>query len=153
ATAYLELAFAAGREAFGAEGCEIRDVKLANPCFLAPDEPLWAHTVFDPEAATVQVHTRPVQGDRDWTGHLTATLHRGRAEPEGVAFPPDAIRRRCARESSRERCYDYLRTIGLDYGPMFRGIEAVWQGDRESLGLVALPEALGRDEGESLFHP
>ena len=83
ATAYLELAFAAGREAFGAVGCELRDVKLANPCFLAPDEPLRLQTTFDPDTATVQVHTRPIHGDREWTVHLTATL----------ASPPGRVRR------------------------------------------------------------
>ena len=36
---------------------------------------------------------------------------------------------------------------------MFRGIERVWQGDRESLGLVVLPEALDQDSDEYLFHP
>ncbi len=29
-------------------------------------------TTFDPDQGTVHVHTRPVQGDRDWTVHLTA---------------------------------------------------------------------------------
>ena len=75
ATAYLELAFAAAREAFGTIGCELRDVKLANPCFLAPDQPLRLQTTFDPDSGTVHVHTRPSQGDREWTVHLTAALH------------------------------------------------------------------------------
>ncbi len=52
AAAYLELAFAAGREAFGTIGCELRDVKLANPCFLAPDKPLRLQTTFDPDPGT-----------------------------------------------------------------------------------------------------
>ncbi len=75
AAAYLELAFAAGREAFGAIGCELRDVKLANPCFLAAEKPLRLQTSFDPDPGTVHVHTRPVQGDREWTVHFTAALH------------------------------------------------------------------------------
>ncbi len=153
ATAYLELAFAAGHAAFGSAGCELRDVKLANPCFLASDEPLWAHTAFDPDTATVAVHTRPLQGDREWTGHLTAVLHPLPVDCEGAVFSPDAIQRRCAREFSGARCYEYLRTIGLDYGPMFQGIERVWQAERESLGSVRLPDALGREEVAYLFHP
>ena len=137
AAAYLELAFAAGREAFGTVGCEVRDVKLANPCFLAPDKPLRLQTTFDPDPGTVHVHTRPVQGDREWTVHLTAVRAsppgRGRRSPHS---PSTRSVERCPREFSRSQCYDYLQTIGLDYGPMFRGIERVWQGDRESLGLV-----------------
>ena len=90
ATVYLELAFAAGREVFGADSCELKDATLANPCLLAPDEPLWVHTAFDSDAGTVQVHTRPLHGDREWTGHLTAV----------AVSPPGRARRRrdaCAR--------------------------------------------------------
>ena len=77
-----------GREAFGALGCEVRDVTLANPCFLAPDQPLRLQTAFDPGQGTVQVHTRLVHGDREWTVHLTATLHARPVESDGVATPP-----------------------------------------------------------------
>ena len=153
AAAYLELAFAAGRETFGTIGCELRDVKFDNPCFLAPEKPLRLQTSFDPDLGTVHVHTRPVQGDREWTVHLTASLHPRPVETDEAVFSPGAIRDRCPREFSRDRCYDYLREIGLDYGPMFRGIERVWQGERESLGLVVLPGALEEDSDEYLFQP
>jgi acyl transferase domain-containing protein/aryl carrier-like protein len=153
AAAYLELAFAAGREAFSTIGCELRDVQLANPCFLAPDKPLQLQTTFDPDPGTVHVHTRPVHGNCEWTVHLTASLHPRPVDAEGAAFSPGAIRDRCPREFSRDQCYAYLREIGLDYGPMFRGIERVWQGDRESLGLVLLPDALEPESDEYVFSP
>src|SRR5262249_48069879 len=131
AAAYLELAFAAAREAFGATGCEARDVKLANPCFLASDQPLWLQTSFDADAGTVQVHPRPLHGDHEWTSHLTGSLHPRPIAEDGAAFSTEAICLRCPREFSHDQCYDYLKKIGLDYGPMFRGIERIWQGDRE----------------------
>ena len=80
AAAYLELAFAAGREAFGAAGCELFDVKFANPCFLTPEGPLRLQTSFDPDSGMVHIHTRPVLGDRPWTVHFSAAL---RARPAG----------------------------------------------------------------------
>ncbi len=153
AAAYLELAFATAREAFGATGCEVREVKLANPCFLGPDEPLRLQTAFDPETGSIHVHTHPVHGDREWTIHLAASLHPRSVADDGAAFFPEAIRDRCPREFAGERCYEYLGRIGLDYGPMFRGIERVWQGDRESLGLVVRPDGLEADGDESVFHP
>ncbi|MDR3636765.1 MAG: beta-ketoacyl synthase N-terminal-like domain-containing protein, partial [Isosphaeraceae bacterium] len=167
ATAYLELAFAAAREAYGEVGCSLREVVLANPCFLTPDEPLWVHSTFDPQAGTFQVHTRPVEGAREWTAHLSAVVRpcvppvavggeksgEERTDDGGAPSPLDAIRRRCPREYSRERCYAYLRSIGLDYGPLFQGIETVWQGDRESLGFIRLPDALVSDEDSFRIHP
>src|SRR5262249_37834055 len=118
-----------------------------------PDGPLWTHCSFDPDAATFRVHTRPALDAREWTAHLTASLHPLPAGSDGDAFSVDAVRRRCRREYCRERSYAYLRPIGLDYGPTFQGIEAVWQGDRESLGSVRLPGALGRQGDDYLFHP
>ncbi|AGA26414.1 type I polyketide synthase [Singulisphaera acidiphila] len=153
ATAYLELAFGAARETLGAEGCELRNITLANPCFLTPDEPLWVQSAFDPETSTLQVSTRPAQDSRKWTAHLTTVLRPRPAEPESPPFALDAIRRRCPRAYSHDQCYDYLRLIGLDYGPLFQGIEHVHQGDREALGSVRLPEGLEPEEGAHLFHP
>jgi acyl transferase domain-containing protein/aryl carrier-like protein len=153
AAAYLELAFAAAREAFGAIGCELRDVKFANPCFLAPEEPIRLQTAFDPDARTVHIYTCPMRCDREWTVHLTAALHPRTVEADEPTFSPGAIRDRCCRTFSHEECYEYLSKIGLDYGPMFRGIERAWQGDNESLGLVSLPEALEEDSAEYVFLP
>jgi NADPH:quinone reductase-like Zn-dependent oxidoreductase/aryl carrier-like protein len=153
ATAYLEMALAVGRERFGTGGCELRDVKLANPCFLAAEEPIRIQTTFCRDTGCVHVYTRPIQGDHEWTEHVTAELHPHPAEGGGAGFPFAAVRKRCAREYDRERCYEYLRMIGLDYGPMFQGIERVWQGDRESLGSVRLPDALDAEEAAYRFHP
>jgi acyl transferase domain-containing protein/aryl carrier-like protein len=153
AAAYLELAFAAAREAFGAVGCELRDVKFANPCFLAPEEPLRLQTTFNPDASTVHVYTRPTHSEREWTAHLTTALHPRTAEADEPAFSSDAVRARCPREFSHEECYAYMSRIGLDYGPMFRGIERAWQGDQESLGLVVLPDALAADSRDYVLLP
>lgn len=155
ATVYLEMAFGAARETLEAEGCELRNVTLANPCFLAPEEPLWVQSTFDPATSTLQVATRPAQAQdaREWTTHLTTVVRPRPSEPEDRSLTLDAIRRRCPRTYSHEQCYDYLRLIGLDYGPLFRGIEHVLQGERESLGSVRLPQALESEDETHLFHP
>jgi acyl transferase domain-containing protein/aryl carrier-like protein len=153
AAAYLEIALAACRESFGAIACELREVNFANPCFLADERPLRLLTTIDRSLGTLEIHTRPVEGDHEWTLHLTANAH---ARPPGtldIASSIDPIRNRCSREYSHEACYDYLREAGLDYGPAFKGIERVWQGDSESLGLVALPVDLKRDRDSYVFHP
>jgi acyl transferase domain-containing protein/aryl carrier-like protein len=153
ATAYLEMAFATTCEALGTNRCELRDFKLVNPCFLAADQPLRMHASFDRDTRSFHVHTRPSQGDREWTEHATAILDTCPVEPDGAGFALEAVRTRCPREFSRERCYAYLRRMGLDYGTMFQGIERVWQGERESLGSVRLPDALGAEAVAYRVHP
>ena len=153
AAAYLEIAFAAAREAFGSIGCELRDVAFANPCFLAADKPLRLKTTLDPDTGAVQLHTHPVQGDDEWTVHLTATVDFRPAGADEFGFSVEAIRKRCPRDYTHGECYDYLRELGLDYGPAFMGIERVWQGDRESLGLVVLADGLLQESEGYLFPP
>ena len=147
AAAYLELAFAAGREAFGARrlrgpGRQARQSLLprARPAATAPDH---ASTRIRGRFTSIRVRCT---GDREWTVHLT----RGPASPpgrgrRGLRSHPTRSAIAAPASSRTMRCYDYLRQIGLDYGPMFQGIERVWQGDRESLGLVLLPESLEHD--------
>jgi NADPH:quinone reductase-like Zn-dependent oxidoreductase/acyl carrier protein len=155
AAAYLELAFAAAREAFGVVACELEDVHFANPCFLAPDDALRLQTSFDTNQGALQIHTRPAHVDRQWTVRLTAVLHRRTvtAAADRDLFSPVRAQERCPRTFSRAECYEHLAAIGLDYGPMFRGIERAWQGERESLALVRVAEALEADAELSVFQP
>jgi NADPH:quinone reductase-like Zn-dependent oxidoreductase/acyl carrier protein len=164
ATGYLELAFAAAREVFGAVPCELEDVKLANACFLTPEAPLWLQSSFDPETGAVEVHTRPLEKESldesgTWTRHMTAIARAksdgspGAAGRDDQANTFDAVRRRAKREFDGDRCTANLLKVGLDYGPLFQGIVRGWQGDGESLGLVRLPAGLVALAPAYLFHP
>jgi acyl transferase domain-containing protein/NADPH:quinone reductase-like Zn-dependent oxidoreductase/acyl carrier protein len=153
ATAYLELAFAAAREALGAAACELTGVKLSSPCFLVPEKAYWLHTSFVSETATVQVHTRPHQGGPDWTAHVVASVSSVPVAAGKDAVSVQAIRQRCPRELSHDELYEHLREVGLTYGPLFQGIECAWQGERESLGLIRLPDSLRQEAAEYIFHP
>jgi polyketide synthase 12/epothilone polyketide synthase D len=153
AAAYFELAFAVGREAFGNVGCELTDATLSNPCFLAAESTLVLRTSFDRDSSTVQVHTRPVRGRGEWTLHFTAVLRSRSAGRDECVFSAEDVRERRADELSDDACYDQMRRIGLDYGPAFRGIKRVWQGDSEAIGLVELPKLGACDQDDYLFHP
>jgi acyl transferase domain-containing protein/acyl carrier protein len=153
ATGYLELAFAAAREAFGPVPCEVEDVKLANPLFLLTENAHRLHTAFDPDTGTVGVHTRPADGSDEWTAHFTATVRARQVLSTAEGFAPEDVAQRCPQEFSRAECVPHLQHIGLDYGPLFQGITQARQGEREALGLVELPDALAPEADEFLFHP
>ncbi|HWG44788.1 MAG TPA: type I polyketide synthase [Gemmataceae bacterium] len=153
ATAYIEMAFAAAREIFGADGCQIEDVRLTNPCFPPHDKALHLHTDFHREEARVHISSRAADGDANWTPHCTAVLRSLPSDGAANAVDIETIRQRCPRPFSHAECYAYLQKMGLDYGSFFQGIERGWQGERESLAEVCLPDADPQDEGEWLFHP
>src|SRR5262249_37665858 len=108
ATACLDLPPAPAPQARTAAGPPRPHVPLANPCCVAPDQPLRLRTAFDPDAGTVRVHTRPVHDGRDWTIHLTASVHDRPAGADESAIDLDQLRLCCPREFSGERCYEYL---------------------------------------------
>jgi acyl transferase domain-containing protein/acyl carrier protein len=153
AAGYLEMAFAAARELFGDSACRLEDVKLANPCFLSADQPRRLRTVYHAEDATVRIHSRVIDSDPGWTLHAsivlrkeiqTATVRKRLDKPVPNGCGPDA-------RFSRIDCYDYCHKIGLDYGPLFQGIENGWRGGREALSEVRLPASVAAED--YLFHP
>ncbi len=153
AAAFVELALAASREALGSEAGQVAGIRFPNACFPTADKGLSLHTGYHRDDASVQVHSRPVGAEADWTVHATATLQSQPPPAPETAIDLGAIRRRCPREFSHEACYDYFQKLGLDYGPLYRGIERAWQGEREALGLVVLPEGLEDEAADFLFHP
>ena len=49
----------------------------------------------------------------------------------------DAARARCQQPLEVSAYYERFRALGVEYGPAFRGIEAVWSGDGEAVGASA----------------
>ncbi len=158
ATAYLDLAFAVAQETFGQPCCQLDDVRLANPCFPSPDSATRLQTLFHPEDGSLLIHSRTAgeeagsDGSQGWTTHFGAVLRSRPTTPDGC-FSPVEVQQRCLRQFSTEQCYSHLQKLGLDYGPAFQGIEQTWQGDREALGLVCLPDRLLSESDNYLFHP
>ncbi len=153
ATAYVEMAFAVAREVFGDSGCQVEDLKLANPCFLSHDQALHLHTDFHREDATVRIASRATDGDAEWTAHGSAVVRSSPSEDVANTLDREKIQQRCPRPFDRAECYAYLQKMGLDYGPLFQGIQRGWQGDQESLVEIRLSEALTVGDSDYLFHP
>jgi len=50
-----------------------------------------------------------------------------------------AVAERCTRELSGDECYQRLSSLGLQYGPEFRGLSRLWVGTREAVGELHCP--------------
>jgi len=146
-TAFVELAVRAGDEV----GCDLlEELTLQAPLTLpatggvhvqiavgAPDQdgrrPLTIHARTDEEP---------------WTRHAAGFLAKDTAtaafsEP---SWPPPG-----ATALQADDVYELLTGIGIDYGPAFRGLTAVWRRDQEIFAEVALPE--GTEAGGFCLHP
>jgi acyl transferase domain-containing protein/NADPH:quinone reductase-like Zn-dependent oxidoreductase/aryl carrier-like protein len=162
ATGYLEMAFAAAREVFSANStmptapnaCQLEDVRLANPCFLTVDRPRRLRTTYHAEDATVRIHSRPIDSEEEWTAHAsivvrcTGNTSLPHSADKGFS---DFLAGAAGESFSRADCYDFCRKIGLDYGPLFQGVQAGRRGQREAVSEIHLPAAVATED--YLFHP
>ncbi|MGW6774009.1 SDR family NAD(P)-dependent oxidoreductase [Streptomyces sp. NPDC055037] len=140
ATGFLELALAAGDLA---DAGQLAELTLEAPLPLPERGAVRVQLAVAPPDATglrsFTVHSRPDTGDDDlqpWTRHVSGALGTVPAgEGEGLRqWPPaDAVARPVT------DLYERLAGLGYEYGPAFRGVRAVWQGEGVIYAEVALP--------------
>jgi len=78
------------------------------------------------------------------------------SEPGARAHQKDRledIRARCVWEVPAQEFYNGLRDWGIHFGSTLRGIERLWRGDGEALGLVRLAFTLQPESHLYQFHP
>nr|APD71625.1 type I polyketide synthase 19 [Streptomyces sp.] len=141
--ALVELVLAAARHL----GCELLD-ELILEVPLTLDEGSARHirvTVGQPGEdgrREVAIHSLSEAGTGPDDARQVVRHAHGRLAPEAgpaapfpATWPPVA-----AVESSADALYEQLADIGLDYGPLFQGVQAVWRSGAEVYAEVALPE-------------
>ncbi|MGW5520566.1 type I polyketide synthase, partial [Nocardia africana] len=155
-TAFVELAVAAARRA----GAGIlRELTLVRPLILTAHESVHLQLVLDPPRTEhgettrrLAVFSRPrdrSHGDGEpWTKHAEGVLGDQRAEPgaDMVADRPPP-----SEQLDPATAYAELAERGYRYGPVFRGLRAVWRSGVDVLVEAALPEGTATDG--FLLHP
>ncbi|KJV10283.1 polyketide synthase, partial [Elstera litoralis] len=137
---------AAGKLA-GATPLTVANFSYRAPLFLGESEARITHLVvkpgemgsFDAQLASAE----DADGTR-WQTHITAALRPSAESVQGPTFVPEAIISR-TKVLPVDRYYAGLATLGLDYGPAFRGIQSLWQGLGEVLAHVRLPDSVAAD--------
>ncbi|MEV4738945.1 SDR family NAD(P)-dependent oxidoreductase [Streptomyces sp. NPDC049555] len=134
-------------------GCAVVDqLTLLTPLVLPEDADVRLRADITEAAAdgsrglTLNART----GAGQWTTHATAVLRPVGEEPpaggEAAAWPPPG-----AEPLDVEALYERLSGAGLEYGPAFRGVRALWRGaDGDLYAEVALP---GGEPGDFTLHP
>ncbi|WP_347359826.1 SDR family NAD(P)-dependent oxidoreductase, partial [Streptomyces sp. 150FB] len=105
----------------------------------------------DPEGSReLSVHSRAEDGDAPWTRHATGRIAPGahRESTDLVSWPPAD-----AQEVSVDGLYETFADAGLDYGPAFQGVRAVWQRGGELFAEVALAEQYQTEASRFGLHP
>ncbi|MGI6668749.1 MAG: SDR family NAD(P)-dependent oxidoreductase [Acetivibrionales bacterium] len=76
----------------------------------------------------------------------------------GNAYSPwkldvEEIKARCGQILNADRLYASFLDIGLEYGPYFRGVNRIWCGKEEALGLLTLPEGYENEADIHALYP
>ncbi|MET7394197.1 amino acid adenylation domain-containing protein [Dactylosporangium sp. NPDC005572] len=146
--AMAELAMFAGQQV----GCQVvADLVLQQPLVLPEQGAVLVQVIVSRESdagCTVRIYSRretsEAPGARPvWTRHAEATLvdepagHTG-AETVPAAWPPQGAEPLDVSDS-----YERLAALGYQYGPVFRGLRAVWGYGGDVYAEVALPDGVG----------
>ncbi|MFB9414867.1 type I polyketide synthase, partial [Dactylosporangium matsuzakiense] len=147
-TALLEMALRAGEEA----GCPgVEELTLAAPLALPSDGAVEVQVHADAADETgrrrVTVHARGADGD-EWTLHATGVLTVAAAEPLPRDWPVAG-----ATAVSLDGFYEHLAESGFRYGPVFRGLQAVWRAGDDVYAEVELPAPADGDAAGFAVHP
>ena len=142
------------RELLGGDSAIIEDVRFRRAMVIAADDDPIVQLTVQPQDFHFSVHSRMLVGQA-WTLNVTGRINR---TPGPLGDPPRGsladAQQRCRHRVSSERVYDTLTAMGFRYGPAFCGIETLWLGRQETLGLVRRPESLSGDGNAGhIFHP
>ncbi len=156
AAAYLEMMLAAVRQTLGDDARSLQEVGINEAMVFAAGERRNVQVVVEtlPDgAAGLKVFSQTADGAGEWTLHATGQALRLDKKAATAAANIEQIRSRCPREVEMEAQYERLRVFGVEFGPSFRGVSQLAAGTRESIGRIALAEALRSTATGYGIHP
>jgi myxalamid-type polyketide synthase MxaB len=158
ATAYLEMGLSAARDVLG-DGTHVFEELVINDPLVLESARVRVQTVLTPDAAgaaTFRLFSRDATADdaAPWREHGSGTLRLRRgADQTREGETLDAIRARCSHPAPADEYYDDLVKDGHEYGPLFRGVTAMWRGRWEALAEIALPAPIAGQASAYRIHP
>lgn len=158
ATAYIEMALQAVKETGLILSHELSDFVFREKMVLQKGKPKYVQAILDSDENgnfTFSLFSRN-NPKAIWKQHASATISKHRASAnldESISTTSDLFRDQNTSEVSVPRFYESLQIRGLQYGSDFRGIEHLWNKDKEALGKVNLPESLQYEIENYQIHP
>jgi acyl transferase domain-containing protein/surfactin synthase thioesterase subunit/acyl carrier protein len=140
--AALDAAHSGAEQVFPGQPVCVREFRYLDPLIVPDGEELLTRVVLSPPGEDGQIECRLLSAPTDegerFGQHAVAKLG-VRGEPGGP-LDLEAVRARCQTLLEPEAYYAAIADMGLNYGPVFRAIEAIHLGSGEALTRVVLSE-------------
>lgn len=139
-TGYLELA-AAAAAATGSAARPVEGVSIEQMLEIPAGAEVTVQLVMTPAPSgetAFEIFSRASE-DAEWLVHARGRIGGDRSATT-VAADLATLRAACSAPVDVPAYYDTLSQSGVSYGPGFRGIQQLWRGAGQALGLVVLPD-------------
>jgi acyl transferase domain-containing protein/acyl carrier protein len=159
-TAYVEMGLAGAHQLFGDTPYRLEDLALQEALPLVADTSTKVQLILrgtGGETSSFEVYS--ASEDREdaaitWTRHAIGKLVRSAAGVEHVVKRDlAAIRARCTKRTDVQAFYTRLREQGAEFGPAFRNLRTILQGNDESLAEIRLAEGFDSTSARYHVHP
>jgi acyl transferase domain-containing protein/NADPH:quinone reductase-like Zn-dependent oxidoreductase/NAD(P)-dependent dehydrogenase (short-subunit alcohol dehydrogenase family)/acyl carrier protein len=150
AAGFVEMALAAARLWHGNDAQEIEDLEIVAPLLLEAQPAKTVRLAIEPGDGRFTISSRERLDSKPWLPHVVGRLP-GRPEggigPEALEIPlgPPAA-------GSTEH-YALTTRVGLNYGPSFRAVDAIWKADDRVLARLVAPAAITAELAGYQLHP
>jgi len=150
AAGFIEMALAAARLWHGDEAQEIEDLEIVAPLLLEAQPAKTVRLAIEPDDGRFTIKSREHLDDKPWLLHVVGRLPgkpQGGIGPKPMEFPLDL--------PTTDSAAHYASTarVGLNYGPAFRAVDAIWKGDGEVLARLVAPAAIDGELASHQLHP
>ncbi|WP_459545865.1 type I polyketide synthase [Nocardia sp. X0981] len=155
ATTYLEMASAVGARL----GAEVIEELLLDIPLVLTDNPVDIQVAVEeagPDGRrrfTVYSRSERTEDTEAWVAHAGGVLAEAESTPDiatgwGEVWPPEH-----AEQLDVADLYHRISGLGMEYGPVFRGVRAAWRRGQEMFAEVSLDDAMAPQAGGFGIHP
>jgi acyl transferase domain-containing protein/NADPH:quinone reductase-like Zn-dependent oxidoreductase/acyl carrier protein len=150
-TAYAEMALAAARLWHGSETVEIEQLEIRSPLILSDSQTKIVRFSIDSPDGSFTIRSRDHLTDTAWTLHAVGRILR---ESGTMLLPKSPLTLPARSPDCTGADHDGLtKAAGLDYGPAFRAIDAVWVEGGSALARLRVPQIVESELGRVNLHP
>lgn len=156
ATAYVEAAIGAAREALGEDEYAVEGLDLERILPLPAGDRRIVQQLLVAAAdgpASWELHARRESGNTEWVRHARGKIVRDAREWSDSVSRDAASAVGPMEEIDGSVLYADMAAAGVEFGGRFRGLETVRVGSREAHATVRTPEAVRGERDGFLLHP